>query len=57
MTANLDPQEMNLLAILGSVLGEGEMERDALRVTVGARGSELGRPFRRLTVCRRFGCG
>lgn len=45
MTADLGVRDIELFGILADVLGEHEMERDALRVMVGSRGAELGRAF------------
>lgn len=46
----LATREAELFGILVDLLADKESERDALRVRVGARGFELGRPY--LQLCR-----
>jgi hypothetical protein len=48
--ANHATLEAELFSILVELLGEGKLERNALRVLVGARGYELGRPY--LHLCQ-----
>lgn len=42
--------EADLFAILVEILGDQKLERNALRILVGARGYELGRPY--LNLCQ-----
>lgn len=48
MRASLDLKQAALLAALWEVIPDTEIEKDALRVTVGGRGHELGRDYLRL---------
>lgn len=48
MGSMLDAKETELFCILVGLLGEDEQERGALRVKVAAKGSELGRAYKRL---------